>query len=81
MRFLAKQQLRDLDKEAQYLPVASKADEDTYESNIPRNFLEKSVRIFCRSPKDKGDAIRTLFEKWLIQKGGSDKRFSTLSQP
>jgi HD superfamily phosphohydrolase len=48
MRFVGKQELHKLSLAAHDLPVAKKMEEWSYESHIPRKFMERKIRIYVR---------------------------------
>ena len=48
MRFIPKSQLTKLREAPDNLPVAVQVDESDYECAIPRVFLQRTLRIFCR---------------------------------
>jgi deoxynucleoside triphosphate triphosphohydrolase SAMHD1 len=66
-RFVDKGQLFKVTKEdINELPEATQVDEDHYETHLPRSFIERSIRVYCRNP-EKVDLLSHLFDQWLSQ--------------
>lgn len=62
MRFLPKSQLSKLREAPENLPIAGEVCEEEYKCDIPREFLKKTLRVYCRSrSEDKCDFLTTCF--------------------
>jgi HD superfamily phosphohydrolase len=72
--------------EPQDLPLARQVNEDEYECDIPKKFMEKTVRVYSRASAldadraEKHAAIRECFELWLESKGLNTRTTPSLSQ-
>jgi HD superfamily phosphohydrolase len=76
MRFLPKSQLSKLRNAPEDLPRAEQIPESDYECAIPRAFLQRTVRIFCRSDdKEVCDHLTTCYHQFitLVQKREGDQ--------
>mmetsp|Transcript_20931 Transcript_20931/g.30165 ORF Transcript_20931/g.30165 Transcript_20931/m.30165 type:complete len:593 (-) Transcript_20931:87-1865(-) len=60
-------------------PVARQLDERVYQTQLPRVFEDKSIRLFCRAPEKEAAAVQA-FEKWCSERN-SHLPFPSLSQP
>lgn len=66
MRFLPKTQLSKLRENAENLPVAWEIDEKEYECCIPRAFLQRTLRVYCRDfNKDTSDFLTTCYHQFI----------------
>mmetsp|Transcript_13296 Transcript_13296/g.20639 ORF Transcript_13296/g.20639 Transcript_13296/m.20639 type:complete len:664 (-) Transcript_13296:159-2150(-) len=82
MRFLSKDEILNLEKcRASDLPIASAVDEELYECHIPREFYEKSIRVYNRSESERvSRSIQLCIREWFRRERRSDESYGTLSQ-
>jgi hypothetical protein len=66
MRFLEKHQLRKLALPMDQLPEATAIQESRYDARFPRNFAERSLRIYSRESR-KQKLVRHVFEQWYAE--------------
>ena len=78
IRFLPKSQLSKLRNPPEDLPTAEKINEIEYECCIPRAFLQKTIRIYCRkADKNICDFIETCYHQFIVymkKKYGCDSK-------
>lgn len=66
MRFLPKNQLSRLREQPEDLPIATQIDEKEYECCIPRAFLQRTLRVYCRKYDiDTYDFLTTCYHQFL----------------
>ena len=66
MRFLPKTQLSKLRETPDNLPIAREIDEKEYECSIPRAFLQRTLRVYCREyNKDSCDFLTTCYYQFI----------------
>lgn len=66
IRFLPKSQLSKLRNPPQNLPVAEAVDEMEYECSLPRNFLQRTLRVYCRSDNQEVcDHLTTCYHSFI----------------
>ena len=66
MRFLPKSQLTGLRESPENLPIAREIIEKEYECSIPRAFLQRTVRIYCRNySRDVCDFLQTCYYQFI----------------
>lgn len=67
MRFLPKSQLSKLRNTPENLPIAEEIKECEYECAIPRAFLQRTLRIYCRrADKNICDFLTTCYHQFLF---------------
>jgi hypothetical protein len=66
MRFIEKHQLHKLSWPLELLPEASAVQESRYDARLPRNFAERSLRIYSRESA-KESLVRHVFEQWYAE--------------
>ena len=67
VRFLPKSQLSKLRNSPDGLPTAQHFPECQYDCSIPKNFLQRTVRVFCRSlDKRVCDHLITCYHQLLV---------------
>lgn len=66
MRFLHKSQMSGLHAEMKDLPIAEKKKEEEYWCTIPRAFLQRTLRIYCRDfEQEKCDFLKTCYYQFI----------------
>ncbi len=71
MRFLPKTQLSKLREKPKNLPIAYPIDQKEYECSVPRAFLQRTLRVYCRNyNKGTCDYLTTCYHQFVsyIQK-------------
>mmetsp|Transcript_10890 Transcript_10890/g.20358 ORF Transcript_10890/g.20358 Transcript_10890/m.20358 type:complete len:688 (+) Transcript_10890:118-2181(+) len=67
MRFLPKSQLSKVRNAPEDLPIAEQYPESDYECVIPRAFLQRTIRIYCRDfDKDVCDHLTTCYHQFIL---------------
>jgi hypothetical protein len=77
MRFLSKDKMSLLTEEIDYLPQATRPSEQTYQTEAPKYFIEKSIKVFSRI-RDKTDLISHVFELWWQEVNNEIEQTSSL---
>lgn len=66
MRFLPKSQLSKLRNSPENLPIAEEIKESEYECAIPRAFMQRTLRIYCRrDDRDICDFLTTCYHQFI----------------
>ncbi len=66
MRFLPKSQLSKLREAPENLPIAKAVPEKAYECVMPRAFLQRTLRVYCRDlSDDKPDFLTTCYYQFI----------------
>ena len=66
MQFLPKNQLSKLREPPENLPIATQIDEKEYECCIPRAFLQRTLRVYCRNHNmDSCDFLTTCYHQFI----------------
>lgn len=66
MRFLHKSQMSKLHADINDLPIAEKKNDEEYECAIPRAFLQRTLRIYCRDNRqEKLDFLKTCYYQFI----------------
>ena len=66
MRFVPKHLLSKLRETPDKLPIAIQVDEKAYECSIPRAFLQRTLRIYCRNPScEINELLETCYHQFI----------------
>ena len=78
-RFIPKDYMfKTTSKDIGDLPKAIQVDENDYETHFPKSFIEKSIRVYCRTP-EKSDLLLHVFQLWCreYEDGAQDDMIET----